>query len=443
MTFDQEQSSRLGQRTPPENPGIRIVSFATLPEVAYRGQIVYLTDLDYILIYDGDAWQAVGDGASGSGSRIFVSATDPVLATTVSNGDEWYNTTTQVLKLRNAGIWTDPKLVTGQADNIGITGAVIATIAGLGTPGVTGMEMLQDTAGGIIKWWTGNAAESGPGWINPYNVSGGGPAVEIASSGQSGFSRARITLYPGLTTFDQVVHVHDGIFINPDPTVLTGGIFINAHEISEQGDYLDLQVGGGPSSGGNAVRVATGSHISAKIGTDFTLADGVAVVFDTNKVIIGKQGYNSSGGPTAGNTQPLHCNEIHSWDQGIWMEDLNGGGTTGASIGNGGRIIRTVSSRRYKSNITPMPIETARTVLELEPVTYTLKEEHGEVGHRVYPGFIAEQADEVGAKLWVNYDTEGQPDGFRYDEVTSALVMLVKELTGRVEALEAQVQALQ
>jgi hypothetical protein len=155
MTFDQEQSSRLGQRLPVENPGIRIVTFATLPEVAYKGQIVYLTDLDYILIYDGTAWQPVGDGASGSGSRIFVSATDPSLATTVSDGDEWYNTSTQTLKLRHSGSWVDPKLVTGQADGITITGAVLQTAA-------SGNRVkIQDASGsGQVLFYSGIGTET-------------------------------------------------------------------------------------------------------------------------------------------------------------------------------------------------------------------------------------------------------------------------------------------
>ena len=53
MTYDQAQGARIGQRTSPENPGVRLCTVSELPEVAYRGQIIYLTDLDVFNVYDG------------------------------------------------------------------------------------------------------------------------------------------------------------------------------------------------------------------------------------------------------------------------------------------------------------------------------------------------------------------------------------------------------
>lgn len=155
--YDQAQGPRLGQSQPPENPGVRIVTLAQLPEVAYTGQIVYLADAGYIYIYDGNAWQGVGDGTTGagpSGSRLFVGETDPALDTNnaVVPGDQWYQPSTGVLKVYdNASTWQDPtpvvpdgsitadKLSATAIDGKTITGATVQTAA----PGPTAGYLLR------------------------------------------------------------------------------------------------------------------------------------------------------------------------------------------------------------------------------------------------------------------------------------------------------------
>jgi hypothetical protein len=139
----------------------------------------------------------------------------------------------------------------------------------------------------------------------------------------------------------------------------------------------------------------------------------------------------------------MFCNDlIESNANGLFMLDLAGGGTTGASINNNGRVIRTPSSRRYKSNVKKLRLDDARKVLDLEPVTFTLRDEAKAENRRTYPGFIAEQAAEVGADLWVNRDAEGRPDGFRYAELTAALVLLVREQQAAISRLDARVEQL-
>lgn len=101
-SFDQAQTSRLGQPLPPENPGVQIVTISTLPEVAYKGQIVYLSDLDYILIYDGSAWQPVGDN---SGNVIYVQEADPTVGHVVNAGDQWYKPSTGAYTIWTGSAW--------------------------------------------------------------------------------------------------------------------------------------------------------------------------------------------------------------------------------------------------------------------------------------------------------------------------------------------------
>lgn len=138
---------------------------------------------------------------------------------------------------------------------------------------------------------------------------------------------------------------------------------------------------------------------------------------------------------------------IRSESGGIFMDDLAGGSATTATINASGRIVRTPSSERYKDDVEPLTLDQARRVLELQPVTFKLKDESDNPERRTYPGFIAEQAAGVGLELFVSRDTEGQPDGFRYAELTAPLLMLVRgqrdeiselqERLGRLEALVA------
>lgn len=127
---------------------------------------------------------------------------------------------------------------------------------------------------------------------------------------------------------------------------------------------------------------------------------------------------------------------------GLFDDTLNGGGLTAASINANGRLVRTTSSIRYKEVVKPMSLSDAKKALELESVTFKLKDEKGIKNRRTHPGFIAEQAHESGAKLWVNYDKDGRPDGFKYSELTSAHNMLIKELYSEIESLKAEVASL-
>lgn len=96
MTFDQAQSARLGQRTGVENPGVQLVTLETLPEAAYRGQIVYLFDENRFSVFDGDKWESPGSG------DLFVSDTEPVAD---NIGDQWLDTSTYTLKVWTGTAW--------------------------------------------------------------------------------------------------------------------------------------------------------------------------------------------------------------------------------------------------------------------------------------------------------------------------------------------------
>jgi hypothetical protein len=123
------------------------------------------------------------------------------------------------------------------------------------------------------------------------------------------------------------------------------------------------------------------------------------------------------------------------------------GSTSGASINGSGQFIRTPSSARYKQDIQDITYN-YEDVLALSPKTFRLKDE-AELNpdSKVYGGFIAEEVDQIeGLKVFVNYTTQEDgsvvPDGVAYGEMVSALVSAIKHQDARIQALEAQVQAL-
>jgi hypothetical protein len=123
------------------------------------------------------------------------------------------------------------------------------------------------------------------------------------------------------------------------------------------------------------------------------------------------------------------------------------GSTTGCSINTAGQFIRTTSSARYKQDIQDAEF-VYEDVLALSPKTFRLKDEAEEnPNSKVYGGLIAEDVDQIESlKVFVNYKTEEDgskiPDGIAYGEMVAALVSAIKHQDARIQALEAQVQAL-
>lgn len=127
----------------------------------------------------------------------------------------------------------------------------------------------------------------------------------------------------------------------------------------------------------------------------------------------------------------------------ITRTPLIGGGTTGASITDGGNLVRTTSSRRYKTDINPLEVNLS-DVYQLEPKTFKRIDEVEERGDnaRIYPGFIAEELAGTSLDKFVFYskDENGveRPEGIHYPELTGALLIAIKDLNARIEALEAR-----
>jgi hypothetical protein len=160
--------------------------------------------------------------------RVFCRGTTP---TATDNGDLWIDTDDWKLYVWSISSW----------NYIPIPGDIVGTVltASKFQTSEFGqrMEMSADTVGGVVKFWTGDASETGPGWINPTlalpSWAGGfaGPAVEIASPNVGG--RGKLQVFPDFFNMTKVLNLEAGLIArnNSDVTTQGSGNVVSAHKL--------------------------------------------------------------------------------------------------------------------------------------------------------------------------------------------------------------------
>jgi hypothetical protein len=118
--------------------------------------------------------------------------------------------------------------------------------------------------------------------------------------------------------------------------------------------------------------------------------------------------------------------------------------TTGSAanmhILSSGSIVRSTSSRKYKTDIQDATHGLAE-VMQLRPVTYKGTGNHD--GQQVLGGLIAEEVHDAGLTEFVQYADDGTPDALAYGHMVSLCVKAIQELNAKVEALETQLKGTQ
>jgi hypothetical protein len=192
-----------------------------------------------------------------------------------------------------------------------------------------------------------------------------------------------------------------------------------------------LTISGGGASISGGLTVFNGANISGGLQVGTITSTGNSIFTNTTHADITTSGNVTVGSPSV--------------NASLTRAFLNGGGTTGASFTNSGALVRTSSSRRYKTEIEPLDIN-LQDLYELEPKTFKRIEEVEEdpQNARTYPGFIAEELAGTSLDKFVFYgkdeDGNDRPEGVHYPELTAALLLAIKSLNSRIESLEDRVQ---
>ncbi len=291
--------------------------------------------------------------------------------------------------------------------------------------------------------------------INASNITAGtltGITVQTGSSGtRSKLSGSNIEFFSSLynSGASRVGYIQGddggsaGVYIISDQ----GAIALDAVDITLSGDTTvtgELSVGGSFNPGS----ISTGAITSTSLGTGGITASSVTV--GTSSIGSNYINAESVGGGFANFTGSVTGQSGVISNGALTRTQLAGGGTTGASVTDGGNFVRTSSSARYKDDIQDLDLP-YESIIGLQPKKFRRKDEVESRGDeaRFYPGFIAEDLAGTAMDLFAFYekleDGTVRPDGIHYPELTAALVLalkhqdqLIQNLTARIEALESR-----
>jgi len=142
---------------------------------------------------------------------------------------------------------------------------------------------------------------------------------------------------------------------------------------------------------------------------------------------------------------------IHMYGSGEWYQNLSVSQTTASSAnmywnGADGRLLRSTSSIRYKTNVQTLLDSDADKILQCRPVTYQPKEmdgkDQGSDTSKTFYGLIAEEVELIDPRL-VGHDTEGTIQNVEYERFVPHLINLIKRQSAKIETLETKVAALE
>ena len=109
------------------------------------------------------------------------------------------------------------------------------------------------------------------------------------------------------------------------------------------------------------------------------------------------------------------------------------------TIGKGTSVC-TLSSKRWKHDIVPIPDGALDSIMKMRPVNFRYNKGYGDSGATERGGFIAEEALKV-IPVDVVMDKDGKPGGFNYPEYTAYLTKAIQEQEGEIQSLKQEAAA--
>ena len=334
--------------------------------------------------WDGYKWTANTEGGGGDANHN----DGPTPPTTGDLGDQWYNT-------------DDGRLYTYTADSSGTLVWIDASPDSIAGDG--------GGSGGGDTYWTRNGTT-----LEPANA---GDDVDLGNIQLNANGTAVFNQNTDAKTVDISLVKTSGEGVGDN-----GGIALS---LSNNGSVADGRTVGlsfrpGTGSGGSPARgwlryeSGSGSHAGEfhfDVRTTTTGVDATALRI-------------TSDGDTL-------CQ--------YWRDNTTSNSTNAFITGQG--ALRIVSSAaRYKTNVRDIGDAYANKALALRPVVFNslCKSDDPDTD---FLGFVAEEVVELFPEIGF-YEEDGTVSGIQYDRMSPILVNLIKQQNTRIEALEAEVQAL-
>jgi hypothetical protein len=113
---------------------------------------------------------------------------------------------------------------------------------------------------------------------------------------------------------------------------------------------------------------------------------------------------------------------------------------TNMHILSSGSIVRSTSSRKYKTDIQGAD-HGLDELMQLRSVTYKGTGNHD--SDQLLGGLIAEEVHDAGLTEFVQYNDDGEPDALAYGNMVSLCIKAIQELSAKNDALTARITALE
>jgi hypothetical protein len=389
---------------------------------------------------------AIPSSGGGSGASVVVNNLPP---TGPNQGDMWWNTTDGRLY-----IWYQD-VDTGQWVDASPDSQVNPITSGEGFP-PTGSEndMFFNTTDGrlYIYYNDGSSLQ----WVDASPDSQGaiywnrnGTTLKPANDGDD------VTVgdwYGGTTAYGARLGGLGNKLRGNTPTSTILDCFGGSGNSTTDGMILrvmgtELRIGGYQQGGGTEAWKAKftrdgylrigGTLTDATTNPNITLNPDGNATFSGNVISTGTGRFNTSAIiGFADQSQPNPATGVLQVNGAVVLNNVGSGtGQTVKYNTTTGRLTFDGSSARYKDNIRDSDVGLAE-LMQLRSVKFEYKE-----GGSTDIGFIAEEVFPI-IPEYVSLDEEGKPQGVAYDRMVSLLTKSLQEALIRIEALEAEVQAL-
>jgi hypothetical protein len=197
-------------------------------------------------------------------------------------------------------------------------------------------------------------------------------------------------------------------------------------------DNIHFEIGGQPKMELTTTTLELPSNYA------YNSVDGVQFNYPTGRMQLGFN-YNSFG------AEIILGNNRTASGETAFMQYRTNGVSEGSLVGNGsGFTISNVSDYRKKENIADLANGSLAKVVNVRPVTYTLREEYTNDTSKVYTGFIAHEFQEQFPNSVRGVKDELNEDGsVKLQSIDITSNELLTHLIKSIQEQQAQIQALQ
>jgi len=299
----------------------------------------------------------------------------------------------------------------------------------LSTSGTLSLSGSVTASDGSIGGWTIGSTTLTGGGVTLNSSTGAISGATISGSSFTNVSGGTGVVISKSGTLDQITFQSGGS---------TSGVIASGTATGTTG--IQITASGGTSSG-----FATSSNGSAALFSSssggiqgLTIVSGGAAQFSSSITVFGGNNIllSGSGGSFSANTLTninsngtIYANTLGT-GSGLAIHQVQSGG-------NAGYLKVNTSTIRHKENIVPINKTNYINIIDqLTPVTFNYKEEI-DPEQLINVGLIAEDLENIeGLEKLVVYGEDGLPIGISYDKLPVFLILALKEMKDRLDALE-------